>query len=178
MRIALTALLCIVAETSLAGGIQITDSHFDEDQERNVYTFATSGEGEGLQYDIGLKISIDSQHQDYRKVYSNSDKTILGFTESAVHHAYNIVLIERLADGKLVVIPDFNKEVDRVLNDNHVASDNGSDAFYLKAIEDSKMGTILDVRAPQDGKWIAPLNVKLLVRRDGSMKLISAETPK
>jgi hypothetical protein len=178
MRITLTALLCMVTEACLAGGIQTTGSHFDEDQGRNVYTFATSGEGEGLQYGIGLEISLDSKYRDYRKVYSNSDKTVLGFMDTVADRAYTIVLIERLADGKLVVIPDFNKEVERILNDNHVKFDNSDDSFYLKAIEDSKRGTVLDIRAPQDGRWIGPLNVKLLVARDGSIKLQSLERPK
>lgn len=177
MRIALVALLCIVSKVGLAGGIQIGDNHYDDDQERNLYTFTTQGDGEGLKYDIELNMAMDSRYRDERYIKSNADKTVVCIMECAAHNAYNITLIECLEDGKLVVFPDFNKEVIRLLNDNHIKFENGEDSFYLKAVEDSKGGTILDIRSPDAGRYYRALNVKFLVHKDGKITIESIERP-
>jgi len=178
VRIAWTALMFLVAEVAVGGGIEMVGGRYDENHNKNIYNLGIDLSDDELKFDLKLKMLLDSQPNYPLGVKFNADKTIVGFTGSPCRNTYNIVLIELREDGSLVVFPHFTEQVIQLLKDNHVAFENPAYAFYLKAMEDSKGGTVLDIRSFGEERYFKPLNLKLVIRRDGKMTIASIERPK
>jgi len=167
----------MLSRAGLAGGIETTGLQIDKDACRNIYKFAMNSKNGTQGVELEMNMSLDTRPHHPFDVRANAEKTIVCFTESPSRNTYNIVLIEHRKDGSVVVLPHFGKQVVELLNENHVAFRNTKDSFYLKAVEDSKRGTVLDIRSPKKEFWFEALDVKLLVQRDGKITIAGIERP-